>query len=120
MGEPRSLLITLTGHDRPGVTSALFDAVRGLDAEVSDIEQVVIRGRLVLGMVIAVGASEPALRKAIEATAASLGLLAEISDDSAAGPAPGVSGLAGDHTDKVVEPGVAPHLGDQLLAIGKR
>ena len=44
------LLVTVTGRDRPGVTSRLFDALAGTDATVVDVEQVVIRGRLVLGV----------------------------------------------------------------------
>ena len=47
-----ALLVTVTGHDRPGVTSSLFDALAGIDAAVVDVEQVVIRGRLVLGVLL--------------------------------------------------------------------
>ena len=40
-------LVTLTGRDRPGVTSRLFAALAGGgELTVLDIEQVVIRGRL--------------------------------------------------------------------------
>jgi len=39
----RTLLVTVTGHDRPGVTAALFDA---LDGHVLDVEQVVVAGLL--------------------------------------------------------------------------
>ena len=48
-----TLLITLTGRDRPGVTSRLFGALAGHELSVLDIEQVVIRGRLVLGVLCA-------------------------------------------------------------------
>ena len=48
-----TLLITLTGRDRPGVTSRLFAALTGHELSVLDIEQVVIRGRLVLGVLCA-------------------------------------------------------------------
>ncbi|MEU5877250.1 phosphoserine phosphatase SerB [Spirillospora sp. NPDC047279] len=51
--EQRTLLITLTGRDRPGVTSRLFSTLAGFPVTVSDVEQVVIRGRLVLGVLIA-------------------------------------------------------------------
>ena len=51
---PQHLLVTLTGKDRPGVTSALFDALAPYDADVLDIEQVVIHGRLVLGVLLEV------------------------------------------------------------------
>ena len=41
---------SLSGRARPGVTSALFDALHQTDARVLDVEQLVIRGRLVLGV----------------------------------------------------------------------
>ena len=47
-----TLLITLTGRDRPGVTSRLFGVLAGHPLTVTDIEQVVIRGRLVLGVLL--------------------------------------------------------------------
>ncbi|GAA4134746.1 phosphoserine phosphatase SerB [Actinomadura keratinilytica] len=48
----RTLLITLTGRDRPGVTSRLFGTLAEFPLTVSDVEQVVIRGRLVLGVLV--------------------------------------------------------------------
>ncbi len=51
MDDQRTLLVSLSGHDRPGVTSALFGALAPFSVEVLDVEQVVIRGRLVLGVV---------------------------------------------------------------------
>src|SRR5580700_9484476 len=47
-----TLLITLTGRDRPGVTSRLFGALARYQLSVVDIEQVVIRGKLVLGVLL--------------------------------------------------------------------
>ncbi|HEX2313464.1 MAG TPA: phosphoserine phosphatase SerB [Thermomonospora sp.] len=52
-GSQRTLLITLTGRDRPGVTSRLFATLAGFPLTVADVEQVVIRGRLVLGVLLA-------------------------------------------------------------------
>lgn len=49
----RTLLITLTGPDRPGVTSRLFTVLAGFPVTVADVEQVVIRGRLTLGVLVA-------------------------------------------------------------------
>ena len=51
MNQP-TLLITLTGRDRPGVTSRLFGALARFPLSVADIEQVTIRGRLVLGVLV--------------------------------------------------------------------
>jgi len=47
-----TLLVTLTGDDRPGVTSALFDAVAPTGAVVLDLEQVVVRGQLTLAVLL--------------------------------------------------------------------
>jgi phosphoserine phosphatase len=79
-GSQTTLLVTLTGRDRPGVTSRLFSALAGHDLTVLDIEQVVIRGRLVLGVLLA-SDGEPdltAIHRAVRSIAADLGLDAEI------------------------------------------
>ncbi len=47
-----TVLVTLSGPDRPGVTSTLFTALAGHDVVVLDMEQVVIRGTLVLGVLL--------------------------------------------------------------------
>ncbi len=51
-GDQRTLLVTVTGDDRPGVTSGLFDAIATVGAEVLDLEQVVVRGHLTLGILL--------------------------------------------------------------------
>ncbi|MCA0330154.1 MAG: phosphoserine phosphatase SerB [Actinobacteria bacterium] len=50
--QPRTLLITLTGTDRPGVTATLTAALAAHEVEILDVEQVVIRGRLTLGVLL--------------------------------------------------------------------
>jgi len=47
-----SVLITVTGVDQPGVTSALFEVLARHDVELLNVEQVVIRGRLTLGVLV--------------------------------------------------------------------
>jgi len=47
-----TLLVTLTGRDRPGVTSRLFAGLAAYELTVLDVEQVVIHGRLVLGVLL--------------------------------------------------------------------
>ncbi len=47
-----SVLITVTGVDQPGVTSALFGVLTRYRVELLNVEQVVIRGRLTLGVLI--------------------------------------------------------------------
>src|SRR5262245_65446791 len=73
-------LVTLTGRDRPGVTSRLFTDLAAHELAVLDIEQVVIRGRLVLGVLLA-SDGEPdltAIHRAVRALAADLDMEAEI------------------------------------------
>ena len=88
MNTPRtSLLITLTGRDRPGVTSRLFGVLARHPLIVLDVEQVVIRGRLVLGVLL--GCDSPpdltGIHAAVSALAADLGLEAEITTGSGSG-----------------------------------
>ena len=71
---PRTLLVTVTGPDRPGVTSAVFDALSAPDVEVIDVEQVVIRGRLTLGVLVSAGHQETALAAAATAAGRALGM----------------------------------------------
>ncbi|GGL36712.1 phosphoserine phosphatase SerB [Planomonospora parontospora] len=86
----RTLLITLTGPDRPGVTSRLFAVLAGFPVAVADVEQVVIRGRLTLGVLVAYTGDTPtgtggtlgALWTAVERTAEDLGLEVELSTGS--------------------------------------
>ena len=51
-----SLLITVTGRDQPGVTSALFEVLSRHGVDLLNVEQVVIRGRLTLGVLVAAAA----------------------------------------------------------------
>ncbi|HEU4363814.1 MAG TPA: phosphoserine phosphatase SerB [Mycobacterium sp.] len=46
------VLITVTGVDQPGVTSALFEVLARHRVELLNVEQVVIRGRLTLGVLV--------------------------------------------------------------------
>jgi phosphoserine phosphatase len=81
-----TLLITLTGRDRPGVTSRLFAILSRHPLTVTDIEQVVIRGRLVLGVLLECD-SPPDLtgiHAAVTSLAGDLGLEAEITLGSGA------------------------------------
>ncbi|MEQ7008615.1 phosphoserine phosphatase SerB [Actinopolymorpha sp. B17G11] len=74
----RTLLLTLTGHDRPGVTSAVFHALSPFSVEVLDVEQVVLRGRLVLGVLVTTPRDDARLRKAIEDVARDLSMDVEV------------------------------------------
>jgi phosphoserine phosphatase len=98
LGSARALL-TVTGEDHPGVTARLFAALAdgGAAVEVVDVEQVVVHGHLVLGVVVgsrALGA-EPAedeaallghLKVLADAVAADTGMRVQV--ESATEPAP--------------------------------
>ena len=75
---PETLLITLTGTDRPGVTSAIFSTLAVAGVEVIDIEQIVLRGRLVLGLLVTAPRDWRRLRDSVEAAASGLGMHVEI------------------------------------------
>jgi phosphoserine phosphatase len=53
VGPKVSVLITVTGVDQPGVTSALFEVLSRHEVDLLNVEQVVIRGRLTLGVLVA-------------------------------------------------------------------
>ncbi len=86
MPDPQTtLLVTLTGRDRPGVTSGLFTALAAHRLRVLDVEQVVIRGRLVLGVLL--GCDDlpdlTGIHRGVTRLADDLGLDAEITLGSA-------------------------------------
>jgi phosphoserine phosphatase len=71
---PRTLLITLTGTDRPGVTASIFSTLADYNVEVLDIEQILLRGRLVLGVLVEAPRRWKELGSAVEKAAAALAL----------------------------------------------
>jgi phosphoserine phosphatase len=75
---PETLLITLSGKDRPGVTSSIFATLSRAGVEVVDIEQIVLRRRLILGVLVTIPRDWKGLRDAVEATASDLGMNVEI------------------------------------------
>lgn len=72
----RTLLVTLAGDDRPGVTRTLFRSLSGHPVTVLDIEQLVVRGRLVLAFLLGdvERADEQHLSESLHAAAHGLGL----------------------------------------------
>ena len=81
-----SVLITVTGVDRPGVTSALFEVLSAHAVDLLNVEQVVIRDRLTLGVLVsgrAEVADGDALRAGVTETIRRMGLEVSIerSDD---------------------------------------
>lgn len=67
--DTRAVLLTVSGPDRPGVTSSLMTWLLNSGAELGDVEQVVLRRHLALGVVASLppGADLAGLRGMIEA-----------------------------------------------------
>lgn len=69
-----TLLITVTGRDRPGVTSAVLGAVAHVGVTVVDVEQIVMRGQLVLGVLVTAPRDARRVLDPVEDTVARLGM----------------------------------------------
>ncbi len=81
-GTSDTLLITLTGKDRPGVTSSVFATLAEAGVSVIDIEQILLRRRLILGVLVSKPRNPKRLRAAIEATADALEMQVEVEKGS--------------------------------------
>jgi len=73
-----TVLVTVTGPDRPGVTSVLFRALTKHDVDVIDVEQVVIRGRLTLGVLVSCSGDPEALQESVEQAMPTVGVQVEV------------------------------------------
>jgi phosphoserine phosphatase len=112
-GAPRALL-TVTGEDRPGVTARLFSALAEGECgvEVLDVEQVVVHGHLVLGVVVGALPGDGAA----EDDAALLGRLKVLADAVAADTGMRVQ------LESATEPSSAPTSGDRphhVIVLGR-
>ncbi|MGH3516039.1 MAG: phosphoserine phosphatase SerB [Haloechinothrix sp.] len=88
------VLITTTGPDKPGVSSVLFAVLAKHGVEVLDVEQVVIRGQLVLGVLVAVDHDPEGLQESVEQAMATVAMRVDVR--------------------------VGPEIGDDPFAPGKR
>lgn len=77
-GSRTTLLVTVTGRDKPGVVSVIFSALTRHGVEILDVEQVVIRGRIILGVLVATTADPEDLQEAAEQAMASIGMQLEV------------------------------------------
>lgn len=78
MDDAAALLITVTGRDRPGLTSELCHALAQHDARILDMEQVVIQDRLVLGILASPGGETAELSAVLQRVAADKGVHCEV------------------------------------------
>jgi phosphoserine phosphatase len=119
--QPTSVLATITGRDRPGVNAAFFAALAAHDVEVRDVEQVVIRDRLILAVLFDLRGDPVALRRSVTRTAQALGLQSEVTidDDVGASRRP----PRGTRTHVIVlgrplRPGAFSHIAQRIADIG--
>ncbi len=82
------VLITTTGPDKPGVSSVLFAVLTRHDVDVLDVEQVVIRGQLVLGVLAGVYRDPEGLQETVEQAMASVGMQVDVKIGPAIGDDP--------------------------------
>jgi phosphoserine phosphatase len=63
VAEQQTILVRVQGPDRPGITAGLMAVLAQAGAGIQDVEQIVIRGRLSLGLVILVPTGRDVLKE---------------------------------------------------------
>jgi phosphoserine phosphatase len=71
---PTSVLVTVTGHDRPGVTAVIFAALAAHDVDVRDVDQSVTGQRASLSVLVDLRGDTAALRHSVSSTADAFGV----------------------------------------------
>lgn len=82
-----TVLITVTGRDKPGVSSVLLAALTRHGVDVLDVEQVVIRERLVLGVLVSTDHDPEQLQESVEQAMATVGMSVDVEIDAEDGGA---------------------------------
>lgn len=72
------VLITVTGPDKPGVSSVLFAVLTRHGVDILDVEQVVIRGQLVLGVLVGTEHDPEGLQESVEQAMASVAMQVDV------------------------------------------
>lgn len=62
MTERKTILVSVNGPDHPGISAGLMDVLASGGAEIYDVEQIVVRGRLTLNILIGVDAEGVTIR----------------------------------------------------------
>jgi phosphoserine phosphatase len=69
-----TLLVTVTGPDKPGVTSVLMGALAGQQVSLLDLDQGVLHDPLTLGVLVAVDGDPEAVQDVVEQAMSSIGM----------------------------------------------
>lgn len=72
------VLVTVSGPDKPGVSSVLFAVLTRHGVEILDVEQVVIRGQLVLGVLVGTDHDPEGLQEAVEQAMATVAMAVSV------------------------------------------
>ncbi|GAB3468668.1 phosphoserine phosphatase SerB [Actinophytocola sediminis] len=72
------VLITVTGPDKPGVSSVLFAVLTRHGVEILDVEQVTIRGQLVLGVLVGAPVDPEGLQETVEQAMATVAMTVNV------------------------------------------
>ncbi|MGQ0838040.1 phosphoserine phosphatase SerB [Actinokineospora sp.] len=72
------VLITVTGPDKPGVSSVLFAVLTRHGVDILDVEQVVIRGQLVLGALVGAHHDAEGLQETVEQAMATVSMQVDV------------------------------------------
>lgn len=62
MPERSTILVSVHGHDQPGIVAALMGVLAITGAEVFDVEQIVVRGRITLNVLVGVDGEKATIR----------------------------------------------------------
>lgn len=87
MDDATALLVTVSGPDRPGLTAGLCHALAATGSRLLDMEQVVVRDRLTLGILVSPGSEEAIVRSAVSERASELGVHVEFESVASRRPA---------------------------------
>lgn len=118
--QPTSVLATISGRDRPGVTAAFFSALAAHDVDVRNVEQVVIRDRLILVVLFDLRGDPAALRKSVTGAAHALGMEAEVTIADNAKPSRAERGASRSHVIVLghpLRPGALSHIAQCIADI---
>src|SRR3954453_12754817 len=72
-----TILVTVTGPDRPGVAAAVLGALARPGVEVLDLEQVVVRGNLTMAVLVTAGPDAEGAVAAVRDAGSALGMAVE-------------------------------------------
>src|SRR3954464_13715120 len=118
---PTSVLATVTGRDRPGGTAAFFAALAAHDVDVRDVEQVVIRDRLVLSVLLDLRGDPGAVRSSAMSPGHGRGVEWEVTVADEACGARAVAEGARTHViviGRPLRPGAVSHVAQRIAELG--